>query len=48
MFRPKHLLAMAFPEKIGDNDLYLKFGRDIKIVDDLNNVEFFDNLINLG
>ncbi|HDZ14810.1 MAG TPA: hypothetical protein ENH60_07915 [Pricia sp.] len=32
MSRPKHLLAMAFPEKITDEQLKQKFGEDITIL----------------
>ena len=32
MSRPKHMLAMAFPEKIDNQDIYQKFGIDVKIV----------------
>ncbi|MBW8201383.1 hypothetical protein K1F36_16280 [Muricauda sp. W52] len=33
MSRPKHLLAMAFPEKITDKQLIEKFGKEISIID---------------
>lgn len=32
MSRPKHLLAMAFPQKISDEQLINKFGQDISII----------------
>jgi len=32
MSRPKHLLAMAFPEKITDKQLIEKFGKEISII----------------
>ena len=32
MSRPKHLLAMAFPEDLSDDEFREKFGEDIKIV----------------
>lgn len=32
MSRPKHFLAMTFPETISDAELNKKFGNDIKIV----------------
>ena len=32
MSRPKHLLAMAFPEKITEAQLKEKFGKDISII----------------
>jgi superfamily I DNA/RNA helicase len=32
MSRPKHLLAMAFPEKITDAQLREKFGEDISVI----------------
>lgn len=34
MSRPKHLLAMAFPEKITEKQLKEKFGENIKIIND--------------
>jgi DNA helicase II / ATP-dependent DNA helicase PcrA len=35
MSRPKHLLAMAFPNSISDSDLKNKFGDNINIIADL-------------
>ena len=32
MSRPKHLLAMAFPQKISDEQLINKFGKDISTI----------------
>lgn len=35
MSRPKHLLAMAFPSSVSEDDLKKKFGSNIKIVSDM-------------